>query len=170
MNRQSNIYKAEEITINGTMQIATNDKIVNIKKLSENAIIPTRGSKEAAGMDLYACTNSPIIIAPHQTIKINTGVSIELPHGYFGGIFARSGLATNQGLRLANCVAVIDEDYRGEWIVPLHNDTDNPQTINPMERIAQLVVIPYLSVEFEEVDELSDTERGDKGFGDSGRF
>ena len=150
--------------------ITTKPTKVKIKVLNEDAIIPTRGSEKAAGMDLYACTNRPIIIAPHQTIKINTGVSIELPHGYFGGIFARSGLATNQGLRLANCVAVIDEDYRGEWIVPLHNDTDNPQTINPMERIAQLVVIPYLSVEFEEVDELSDTERGDKGFGDSGRF
>ena len=143
---------------------------VKIKLLNNKAKMPTRGSKYSAGMDLYACTNSPIIIAPHKTIKINTGVSIELPNGYFGGIFARSGLATNQGLRLANCVAVIDEDYRGEWIVPLHNDTDNPQTINPMERIAQLVVIPYLPVEFEEVDELSDTERGDKGFGDSGRF
>ena len=143
---------------------------VKIKLLSNKAKMPTRGSEKAAGYDLYACTNSPIIIAPHKTIKINTGVSIELPHGYFGGIFARSGLATNQGLRLANCVAVIDEDYRGEWIVPLHNDTDNPQTINPMERIAQLVIIPYLNIEFEEVDELSDTERGDKGFGDSGRF
>ena len=143
---------------------------VKIKLLNNKAKMPTMGSEKAAGYDLYACTNSPIIIAPHQTIKINTGVSIELPHGYFGGIFARSGLATNQGLRLANCVAVIDEDYRGEWIVPLHNDTDNPQTINPMERIAQLVVIPYLPVEFEEVDALSDTERGDKGFRDSGRF
>lgn len=143
---------------------------VKIKLLNNKAKMPTRGSEKAAGYDLYACTNSPIIIAPHKTIKINTGVSIELPHGYFGGIFARSGLATNQGLRLANCVAVIDEDYRGEWIVPLHNDTDNPQTINPMERIAQLVIIPYLNIEFEEVDELSDTERGDKGFGDSGRF
>ena len=143
---------------------------VKIKLLNNKAKMPTRGSKYSAGMDLYACTNSPIIIAPHKTIKINTGVSIELPRGYFGGIFARSGLATNQGLRLANCVAVIDEDYRGEWIVPLYNDTDNPQTINPMERIAQLVIIPYLNIEFEEVDELSDTERGDKGFGDSGRF
>ena len=143
---------------------------VKIKLLNNKAKMPTRGSEKAAGYDLYACTNSPIIIAPHNTIKINTGVSIELPHGYFGGIFARSGLATNQGRRLANCVAVIDEDYRGEWIVPLHNDTDNPQTINPMERIAQLVIIPYLNIEFEEVDELSDTERGDKGFGDSGRF
>ena len=143
---------------------------VKIKLLNNKAKMPTRGSEKAAGYDLYACTNSPIIIAPHKTIKINTGVSIELPHGSFGGIFARSGLATNQGLRLANCVAVIDEDYRGEWIVPLHNDTDNPQTINPMERIAQLVIIPYLNIEFEEVDELSDTERGDKGFGDSGRF
>lgn len=142
---------------------------VKIKLLNDKAIIPTHGSEYAAGMDLYACTSSPIMIAPHQTIKINTGLAIELPHGYFGGIFARSGLATNQGLRLANCVAVIDEDYRGEWIVPLHNDTDTPQIINPMERIAQLVVIPYLSVEFEEVDELGKTDRGDGGFGSTGK-
>lgn len=141
---------------------------INIKKLKQNAIIPTRGSEYSAGMDLYACIDSPVVIMPHQTVKIGTGLSIELPHGYFGGIFARSGLATNQGLRPANCCGVIDEDYRGEYIVALHNDTDIPRTINPMERIAQLVVMPYLSIEFTEVDELSNTKRGDGGFGSTG--
>lgn len=143
---------------------------IKVKKLKENAIIPTRGSKYAAGMDLYACVDTQTVITPHQTVKIGTGLAIELPDGYFGAIFARSGLATNQGLRPANAVGVVDSDYRGEYIVALHNDTDTPQIINPMERIAQLVVIPYLPVEFTEVDELSDTERGDGGFGDSGRF
>lgn len=143
---------------------------VKIKLLNDKAIIPTHGSEYAAGMDLYACIDTPIVIAPHHTIKIGTGLAIELPENTFGGVVARSGLATKNGIRVCQGLAVIDSDYRGEWIVPLHNDTDNPQTINPMERIAQLVVIPYLPVEFEEVDELSDTERGDKGFGDSGRF
>ena len=142
---------------------------IKIKKLNENAIIPTRGSEQSAGYDLYACTNSPIIIAPHQTVKIGTGLAMELPEGYFGAVFARSGLATKQGLRPANCVGVCDSDYRGEYIVALHNDTDIPQTINPMERIAQLIVMPYLSVEFEEINELSDTERGDGGFGSTGK-
>lgn len=141
---------------------------INIKKLNENAIIPTRGSEGAAGVDLYACTSSSIVIMPHNTVKIGTGLAIELPHGYFGAIFARSGLATKQGLRPSNCVGVCDEDYRGEYVVALHNDTDEPQTINPMERIAQLVVMPYLPVEFNEVNELSDTERGDGGFGSTG--
>ena len=144
------------------------NKIVKIKKLNKNAIIPTRGSEQAAGMDLYACIDTPIIITPHQTVKIGTGLSIELPHGYFGAIFARSGLATKQGLRPANCCGVVDEDYRGEYIVALHNDTDIPQTINSMERIAQLVVMPYLPIEFTEVDELSETERGNGGFGSTG--
>ena len=144
------------------------NKIVKIKKLNKNAIIPTRGSEYAAGMDLYACIDTPIIITPHQTVKIGTGLSIELPHGYFGAIFARSGLATKQGLRPANCCGVVDEDYRGEYIVALHNDTDIPQTINSMERIAQLVVMPYLPIEFTEVDELSETERGNGGFGSTG--
>ena len=142
---------------------------IRIKKINDNAIIPTRGSEYAAGYDLYACTSSPVIIAPHQTVKIGTGLSIELPEGYFGAIFARSGLATKNGLRPANCTGVADSDYRGEYIVALHNDTDTPQTIQPMERIAQLVVIPYLPVEFVEVDELSDTERGDGGFGSTGK-
>ena len=143
---------------------------VKVKVLNDKAIIPTHGSEYAAGMDLYACIDTPIVIAPHHTIKIGTGLAIELPENTFGGVVARSGLATKNGIRVCQGLAVIDSDYRGEWIVPLHNDTDTPQIINPMERIAQLVVIPYLSVEFKEVDELSDTERGDKGFGDSGRF
>lgn len=142
---------------------------INIKKLNENAIIPTRGSEYAAGYDLYACTSSPIVIMPHNTVKVGTGIAVELPHGYFGAIFARSGLATKNGLRPANAVGVCDEDYRNEYIVALHNDTDIPQTINPMERIAQLVVMPYLEVEFNEVEELSDTERGEGGFGSTGK-
>lgn len=142
---------------------------VKIKKLKENAIIPTHGSDYAAGMDLYACIESPIVITPHNTIKVNTGIAIEIPNGYFGGIFARSGLATKQGLRPSNCCGVIDSDYRGDIIVALHNDTDIPQTIDPMERIAQLVVIPYLPIEFEEVNDLSDTIRGKNGFGSTGK-
>ncbi len=142
---------------------------INIKKLNENAIIPTKGSKYAAGYDLYACIDAPIIITPHSTVKVGTGLSIEIPTGYFGAIFARSGLATKQGLRPANATGVCDSDYRGEYIVALHNDTDIPQTINPMERIAQLIVIPFLSIEFNEIDELSKTERGEDGFGSTGK-
>lgn len=142
---------------------------IKIKKLNNNAILPKRGSEYAAGYDLYACITSPVIIAPHQTVKIGTGLAMELPRGYFGAIFARSGLATKSGLRPANCVGCCDEDYRGEYIIALHNDTDIPQTINPLERIVQLVVMPYLSVDFIEVDELNDTERGDGGFGSTGK-
>ena len=96
---------------------------INIKKLNPNAIIPTRGSEYAAGYDLYACSEIAIDIAPHSTVKVGTGLAIEIPHGYFGAIFARSGLATKRGLRPANCVGACDEDYRGEYIVALHNDT-----------------------------------------------
>lgn len=142
---------------------------IKIKKLNENAIIPTRGSNQAAGYDLYACTKTSMLIMPHQTVKVGTGLAMELPDGYFGAIFARSGLATKQGLRPSNCVGCCDSDYRGEYIVALHNDTDIPQTINPMERIAQLVVMPYLPVEFDEVDELNETERGVGGFGSTGK-
>lgn len=142
---------------------------INIKKLRDKAIIPTRGSEYAAGYDLYACIDAPIIITPHSTVKVGTGLSIEIPTGYFGAIFARSGLSTKQGLRPANAVGVCDSDYRGEYIVALHNDTDIPQTINPMERIAQLIVIPFLSIEFNEIDELSKTERGADGFGSTGK-
>ena len=141
---------------------------VRIKKLNENAIIPLRGSNQAAGYDLYACVDAPVNIPAHCTEKIPTGLAIEIPDGYFGGIFARSGLATKEGLRPANCVGCCDSDYRGEYIVALHNDTNESRLIMPRERIAQLVVLPYLPVTFEEVDELTDTERGDKGFGSTG--
>lgn len=143
-------------------------EIIKVKKLKEEAIIPTKGSEYAAGWDLYACIGSShITINPHETVKIGTGLSIELPHGFFGAVFARSGLSTKQGLRPGNCVGVCDEDYRGEYIVALHNDTDIPQTILEKERIAQLVIIPYLDVEIVESD-LSETQRGDKGFGSTG--
>lgn len=142
---------------------------VNIKRLNEDAKIPTRGSSESAGYDLYACINSPVTIAAHSPVKIGTGLAIEIPDGYFGAVFARSGLATKQGLRPANCVGVCDSDYRGEYIVALHNDTDEAKLITPGERIAQLIVMPYLAVEFNEVNELSDTDRGEGGFGSTGK-
>ena len=143
---------------------------LKIKKVRENAKIPTRGTVGSAGLDLYACIDKPIEIQPHETVKIGTGLAMELPTGYFGAIFARSGLATKQGLRPANCVGCCDSDYRGDYIVPLHNDTDITQTVIPNERIAQLVIMPYLPVDFTEVDELTETERGDGGFGHTGKF
>ena len=142
---------------------------IKIKRLNENAKIPTRGSKESAGMDLYACIDSPIVISPHQTIKIGTGLSLELPNGYFGAIVARSGLSTKKGLAPANKFGVCDSDYRGEYIIPLHNHSNEPQLIYPMERIAQLIIMPYLQFEFIDVNDLTETERGDGGFGSTGK-
>ncbi len=142
---------------------------IQIKKLNENAIIPTRGSAYAAGYDLYAALDAPVMIGAGETVKIGTGLSIAVPEGYFGAIFARSGLAAKEGLRPANCVGVADSDYRGEYIVALHNDSAEPRTVTPGERIAQLVVMPYLSVEFEEAETLSETERGEGGFGSTGK-
>ena len=141
---------------------------INIKLLNENAKVPTRGSEYAAGYDLYAATAEDIEITPHSTVKIGTGISVELPNGTFGAIFARSGLATKKGLRPANCVGVCDSDYRGEYIVAIHNDTDEMVTIAAGERIAQLIVMPFVATEFNVVDELSNTERGDSGFGSTG--
>lgn len=143
---------------------------VKIKKLNENAVIPTRGSEYAAGYDLYACmdSNESILIKPHQTVKIHTGIAMKLPAGYFGAVFARSGVATKRGLRPANCVGVCDEDYIGEVIVALHNDSNVEQMVVGGERIAQYVVIPYQAVAFTEVDELEETERGAGGFGSTG--
>ena len=130
---------------------------INIKKLDADAVLPTRGSSQAAGYDLYAKSSE------------DTGLAMEIPEGYFGAIFARSGLASKQGLRPANCVGVVDSDYRGEFMIALHNDTDEERVIAGKERIAQMVVMPYLSVEFEEVEELNETERGEGGFGSTGR-
>lgn len=139
---------------------------IKIKRLSNNAVIPTRGSEKSAGYDLYSTTYC--VIAPHSTEKVGTGISVALPDNTFGAIFARSGLATKKGLRPANCVGVCDSDYRGEYIVALHNDTDEIMTIDAGERIAQLVVMPFIPVEFEEVDELDETNRGKGGFGSTG--
>ena len=108
------------------------------------------------------------MIAPHTTVKIGTGLAIQPPEGYFSAIFARSGMATKRGLRPANCVGVCDEDYRGEYIVALHNDTDEYCLVEPNERIAQLVFLPYMNIEFNEVDSLSETDRGSGGFGSTG--
>lgn len=143
---------------------------INVKKLNDLAKLPTRGSEYAAGYDLYAATSYNIEIQPHTTVKIGTGLSFELPHGTFAAIFPRSGIATKRGLRPANCVGVCDSDYRGEYVVALHNDTDEVQIIEPQERIAQMILLPFVEMSFNEVNELSDTIRGVGGFGDSGRF
>ena len=143
--------------------------MIKIKKLRENAVIPTRGSEYAAGYDLYAAELEPVYIMPHSTVKIKTGLAMELPENTFAAIFARSGLATKSGLRPANCVGVCDSDYRGEYIVALHNDTDAVQMISAGERIAQVILLPYIPMEFEVVDELEDTDRGAGGFGSTGK-
>ncbi len=144
---------------------------VNIKKINSNATTPTYGSTEAAGLDLYALidteTNS-LFIPSHTTVKINTGIAMEIPKGYFGAVYARSGLSIKNGLRPANCVGVIDSDYRGEIIVALYNDSMEDRIVYNGDRIAQIVITPYLHIELNEVTELSDTERGEGGFGSTG--
>lgn len=144
------------------------DKLIKYTKLNEYAQEPTRGSAAAAGYDLYAAISDPITIPAHSTVKIGTGLAFALPEGTFAAIFARSGLATKQGLRPANCVGVCDSDYRGEYIVALHNDTDKEQTINPGDRIAQMILMSYLPMTFQQMDSLDKTERGQNGFGSTG--
>lgn len=144
------------------------NRLIEYTKLNEYAKEPTRGSAAAAGYDLYAAISDPISIPAHTTVKIGTGLAFALPDSTFAAIFARSGLATKQGLRPANCVGVCDSDYRGEYIVALHNDTDNEQTINPGDRIAQMVLMPYIPMLFKEVKSLDKTERGENGFGSTG--
>ncbi len=140
---------------------------MRIKRLSENAKVPTKGSQHAAGYDLYS--TETVSIRPHETALIGTGWAMEFPIGYFGAIYARSGLATKEGLRPANCVGVIDSDYRGEVKVALHNDTNTLKTITAGDRIAQLIIMDYFFVsDFEEVNVLSDTSRGEGGFGSTG--
>lgn len=150
------------------MSLLSNTFMINVKKLRDDAIIPTQGSKYAAGYDLYAAIDTPITIKSEETVKIGTGLAFELPEGFFAGIFARSGLATKQGLRPANCVGVVDCDYRGEVIVAIHNDSNRNTVIAPGDRIAQMILLPYQSMEFTEVSDLSETGRGDGGFGSSG--
>ena len=141
---------------------------VCIKKLNDKAIIPSYGSEFAAGADLYACLDNDLEVKPHQTVLVPTGIAIELPLGYAGLIYARSGLATKKGLAPANKVGVVDCDYRGEVKVALHNHSEVVQTVAVGERVAQLVIAPYLTAEFEEKDELSSTVRGAGGFGSTG--
>ena len=143
---------------------------MKVKRLNEYAVIPTRGSEYAAGYDLYAASPVSIYIKPHTTVKIGTGLSVELPDNTFAAIFARSGIATKRGLRPSNCVGAIDSDYRGQIIVALHNDTDQIQSIEPGERIAQMILLPFIQMDFIESEDLSDTERGTGGFGNSGKF
>ena len=145
--------------------------LISIQKLRESAVLPRRGSDFAAGYDLYAAPEDgcAVEIAPHATVLIGTGLAAAIEPGYFGGIFARSGLASKQGLRPANCVGVVDADYRGEICVALHNDTDVPRTVQPGDRIAQLVILPFLAAEFQETDALPETDRGAGGFGSTGK-
>lgn len=142
---------------------------VNVKKTNEYAKIPTKGSEKSAGYDLYACINKPILIKPNETVLVNTGISMELPNGTFGAIFPRSGISVKRGLAPANKVGVCDSDYRGEYKVALHNHSNKTQWVNPGERIAQLIIMPYINVNFNEVDKLSKTNRGDGGFGSTGK-
>ncbi len=142
---------------------------IKLKKLNDSAKIPERGSDYAAGYDLFANISENVEILPHETKLIGTGISCAVPEGYFGGIFARSGLSSKEGLRPANCVGVVDSDYRGEIKVALHNDSETPRTIMPNQKIAQFVVVPFLTVEFQEVAELDSTDRGEGGFGSTGK-
>lgn len=142
---------------------------INVKKLRDNAVIPTRGSEYAAGYDLYAAIDETVVIGPHETQKIGTGLSFELPENTFGMIVARSGLATKEGLRLANCSGICDSDYRGEYIIALHNDSDEIRYVEPNERIAQLILMSYVPMTFSLVNELTITERGEGGFGSTGQ-
>lgn len=143
-------------------------KTVPMKKLKENATIPTYGTPYAAGADLYACLDAPVTVQPGQTVMIPLGFAMELPEGYAGFVFARSGLAAKRDLAPANKVGVIDSDYRGECMVPIHNHGQKPQVIEPGERIAQMAIMPFLSVEFLETEVLSQTARGEGGFGSTG--
>lgn len=142
---------------------------VAVKKIDERAILPTYGSDAAAGADLYALCDGEITVAPGETVAVRTGLSMEIPEGYAGLIYARSGLASKRGLAPANKVGVVDADYRGEILVALHNHSQAPQTIASGERIAQLVIAPFLHAEFALTDTLSDTARGSGGFGSTGK-
>jgi len=141
---------------------------LNVKKLNDAAVLPTYGTEYSAGADLYACIENNEIINPGETKLIKTGLSMEIPIGYAGLIYARSGLASKKGLAPANKVGVVDSDYRGEVMVALHNHSNVPQEISPNERIAQLVIAPFLKVEYNLVDELNETVRGEGGFGSTG--
>ena len=139
-----------------------------VKKLRPRAKLPTRGSAAAAGYDLYACLEESVTIPPHATVPVGTGLSMAFEEGWFAAVFARSGLAMKKGLRPANCVGVCDADYRGEYIVALHNDSEEPRTVEPGERIAQMILLPCRELDFRETEDLPETARGAGGFGSTG--
>lgn len=143
---------------------------IRIKRLNEHAVIPTYGTEFSAGADLYACITESITLAPGETRLIHTGLAMEIPAGYAGLVYARSSLAVKRGLAPANKVSVIDSDYRGELMIPLHNHSAVSQTIEPAERIAQIIFTPYYSACFEEAESLEDTARGTGGFGSTGKY
>ena len=143
--------------------------VIRVKKLHEQAILPTYGSEEAAGADLYACLDAPLTVEPGATVWIPTGLAMEIPQGCAGLVYARSGMACKKGLAPANKVGVIDSDYRGPVTVVLHNHGSEAQTISHGERIAQLVITPVLTPAYEVSDDLTETDRGQGGFGSTGR-
>ena len=143
--------------------------VLKIKKLKDGAVIPKRATEESAGLDLSALLENPVTINPHEIVKIPTGIAIELEKGYAGLIYPRSGLSTKHGISLANCVGVVDSDYRGEIQVGLFNQSQVAYTIEPGERIAQMLIMPICKPELEICDELDDTARGSGGFGSTGR-
>ena len=143
--------------------------VIRVKKLHEQAILPTYGSEEAAGADLYACLDTPLTVEPGATVWIPTGLAMEIPQGCAGLVYARSGMACKKGLAPANKVGVIDSDYRGPVTVVLHNHGSEAQTISHGERIAQLVITPVLTPAYEVSDDLTETDRGQGGFGSTGR-
>ena len=143
---------------------------MKFKKLDPQAKQPVYATQDAAGADLYACSAQQQIIAPGETRMIRTGIAVQIPRGYVGLIFARSGMATRRGLAPANKVGVIDADYRGEILVALYNQSDSAQVIEPYERIAQMVIVPFLAADYEECDDLEDTDRSTGGFGSTGRI
>lgn len=145
---------------------------IKVKRMSEEAKLPTRGSEKAAAYDVYACLpdkNALVTIMPHQTMLIGTGLRMAPPEGFYVGVYARSGLSSKEGLRPANCVGVIDEDYRGEYLVAVHNDSEVTRSVRHGDRIAQILLQKRYDMDFEEVDELDTTGRGDGGFGSTGK-
>ena len=142
---------------------------VRFQKLDARAVCPQYGSADAAGADLYAILDAPLTLEAGETVLVHTGLAVEIPAGFVGLVCARSGLATKRGLAPANKVGVIDADYRGEIMVALHNHSGVPQTIEHGERVAQLILMPYLTAVYEEADGLSDTDRGAGGFGSTGK-
>lgn len=142
---------------------------LKVKKLRDNAILPTRGSEEAAGADLYACIDEPITIVTDGNAIIPTGIACDFPEGYFGAVVVRSSVGIKRHMGLMNQVGIIDHDFNGEIMIGIHNDGKTPQTIEPGERLAQMILLPYVTYDIIETDTLSETERGEGGFGSTGK-